>query len=81
MFSAGTSYPITLAHLLHSTQDPEHFGFLTAEQALADYAALIANLTTTNPDFQSSPVVAVGGSYGGMLAAWMRMKYPNLVLG
>ncbi|VDP81731.1 unnamed protein product [Echinostoma caproni] len=62
-------------------QDSKHFGYLTAEQAMADYASLISNLTASYADFQSSAVIAIGGSYGGMLAAWMRMKYPNLVHG
>lgn len=55
--------------------------YLTSEQALADYAVLIKHIKTTTPGAGSSKVIAFGGSYGGMLAAWFRMKYPNVVQG
>jgi lysosomal Pro-X carboxypeptidase len=60
------------------------FGF----QTLADFTELI---TYIQNDYIPSkyrsgakrtgplPVIAIGGSYGGMLAAWMRMKYPEVV--
>ena len=43
------------------------YAYLTHEQALADYASLIYTIKH-ELDCIASPVVAFGGSYGGMLA-------------
>lgn len=61
--------------------------FLSSQQALEDLAAFLAyasekyNVRTT-PRAEGGPygrVIAFGGSYPGMLAAWARVKYPHVV--
>nr|XP_022920988.1 lysosomal Pro-X carboxypeptidase [Onthophagus taurus] len=67
-----------------SFSSPEKLGYLNSPQALADYAYLIKNiqedLSQKNEGWRSK-VIAFGGSYGGMLSAWMRLKYPGSVYG
>uniref|UniRef100_A0A5B6ZVA8 Putative lysosomal Pro-X carboxypeptidase-like n=1 Tax=Davidia involucrata TaxID=16924 RepID=A0A5B6ZVA8_DAVIN len=55
-------------------------GYLSSAQALADYATLIIDLKK-NLSATDSPIVVFGGSYGGMLAAWFRLKYPHVTIG
>ncbi|CAK8675028.1 unnamed protein product [Clavelina lepadiformis] len=71
----GTSLPFG-----NDSFTDDHVGFLTIEQALADYAYLIKYLKQQYAA-SNSPVIAFGGSYGGQLAAYIRIKYPNLVAG
>ncbi|KAJ1441621.1 Zinc finger, CCHC-type [Sesbania bispinosa] len=75
----GKSIPFggnkTVAYANSST-----LGYLSSTQALADYATLIIDLKK-NLSAIDSPVVVFGGSYGGMLAAWFRMKYPHITIG
>ncbi|XP_039052489.1 lysosomal Pro-X carboxypeptidase-like [Hibiscus syriacus] len=55
-------------------------GYFTSAQAIADYAAIIIHIKKTF-SAKNSPVIVIGGSYGGMLAAWFRLKYPHVALG
>lgn len=77
----GKSMPYKIDPTKITPNVTKSLGYLSSEQALADYAKLIYELKNTIYDAKYSPVIAIGGSYGGMLAAWMRMKYPNAVAG
>lgn len=61
-----------------SSFDHDKVGYLTVEQAMADFAVLVTELKIQFKATESK-VVAFGGSYGGMLSAYMRFKYPNVI--
>ncbi|XP_042484740.1 lysosomal Pro-X carboxypeptidase [Macadamia integrifolia] len=74
----GESMPYGSRDLAYKNADS--LAHLTAGQALADFAVLITDLKR-NLSAEACPVVLFGGSYGGMLAAWMRLKYPHIAIG
>lgn len=63
-----------------SGRDGERYAYLSTEQVLADYAALIVDVKA-QLNASACPVVAVGGSYGGTLTTLFRLKYPHIVVG
>jgi len=80
IFAEHRFYGQSMPYGKHSYGDHKYFGYLTVEQALADFADLLLNVKEElYPATAHSPVVAFGGSYGGMLSAWMRIKYPWII--
>uniref|UniRef100_A0A7S3FTN2 Lysosomal Pro-X carboxypeptidase n=1 Tax=Strombidium rassoulzadegani TaxID=1082188 RepID=A0A7S3FTN2_9SPIT len=54
--------------------------YLTVENTLEDYIQLLKTVKMTW-GAEDKAVIAFGGSYGGMLAAWIRMRYPAEIQG
>ncbi|WRX32245.1 Peptidase S28 - like 5 [Theobroma cacao] len=61
-------------------QNASTLGYFNSAQAIADYAAIIMHIKK-KLQARYSPVIVIGGSYGGMLASWFRLKYPHVALG
>ena len=60
--------------------------YLTSEQAIADFAQFLTwfksdSSTPCEGKCVDVPVIGFGGSYGGMLSSWMRIKYPHILAG
>ena len=75
---------VAVEHRFYGASQPtgdlsvESLRYLSSSQALADAANLIASL---NAEYGGSAMrwVSFGGSYPGMMASWLRLKYPHLV--
>ncbi|KAF0688178.1 Aste57867_20183 [Aphanomyces stellatus] len=55
--------------------------YLRAHQALADIVTFQDHFRATFNVTQASKWVAIGGSYPGMLAAWLKLKHPSRFAG
>ncbi|KAJ2322890.1 hypothetical protein GGI00_005794, partial [Coemansia sp. RSA 2681] len=84
---------VTIEHRYFGVSNPmpdlsgANLRFLTIENVLADFAAFlrVAKRAPSSvfpvPVAANARVIFGGGSYSGNVAAWMRAKYPDLVLG
>ncbi|XP_030455233.1 uncharacterized protein LOC115676446 [Syzygium oleosum] len=75
----GESIPLGMS-FEEALNDANIRGYFSSAQALADYATIIMHVKEER-NASKSPVIVVGGSYGGMLASWFRLKYPHVALG
>ena len=53
------------------------YQYLNTDQVLLDFANIVLQVKPS----ETTPVVVFGGSYGGMLAAFFRIKFPHIVDG
>lgn len=59
---------------------PENNIWLTVDQVMMDYNSLLKDIRYMY-GATDKPCFVFGGSYGGMLASWLRMKYPQTFQG
>ncbi|CAJ1418374.1 unnamed protein product [Effrenium voratum] len=86
VFEHGQALEAMVVFLEHryygSSRPSSDLRFLTLEQALADTAWFLEGLRRRlGCGERECPVVTFGGSYGGMMVAWFRQKYPHLTAG
>lgn len=72
----GASFPFGLTEEGQATT--EQLAWLTVEQVLADSAAFLAAIREQLSVPAAVPAIAIGGSYGGELVAWLRASAPDV---
>ncbi|CAI2367314.1 unnamed protein product [Moneuplotes crassus] len=60
--------------------ETENLKYLNVEQTMTDYVEFIRGFRKES-GLDQTPVIVFGGSYGGMLASWLRMKFPETFQG
>ncbi|KAG7363100.1 serine carboxypeptidase S28 [Nitzschia inconspicua] len=60
---------------------PKNISYLSVEQAMADFNLLQGHIRDKWNMSRDAAFVVAGGSYGGNLALWLRLKNPNLWAG
>ncbi|KAH7705173.1 CBN-PCP-5 protein, partial [Aphelenchoides avenae] len=70
-FPAGSKTSLTLDNLK----------YLTVENVLADYVAVINDFRTNVGTNANAPVIVYGSKYAGLLAAWLKVQNDQLVTG
>lgn len=68
----GTSMPFGDA-----SYERDNLKYLTVEQAMMDYVEFMIDFKNVH-DLLDRAVIVGGGSYGGMLSAWLRLKFPHV---
>lgn len=81
LFAEHRYYGESLPYGNNTFNDLKNLVYLTSEQAIMDYVYLLKYLKKTIRGAANSKVIAFGSSYGGMLATWIRAKYPHLIDG
>lgn len=74
VFAEHRYYGVSLPYGEEDSFSQDKIGHLSTDQALADFADILIG-------YKPNKVIAFGGSYGGMLAGYIRLKYPHLVFG
>eukprot|EP00659_Diplonema_papillatum_P005322 gene5322-8123_t len=63
---------------LHRSAPAAFYQFLTMEQALQDYVEVLTKVKADYRIPKEASVIAVGGSYSGVLSALLRVHYPEV---
>ncbi len=67
----GESFPFDKQSAFYTANNT----YLTVDQVMMDYNTFIKSIRYQYGAV-NKPCIVFGGSYGGMLASWLRMKYP-----